>query len=339
MGYSGFVPDRPPMLPAPRGRLTSALFDYWRTGQLPPDLPVDARAPLADEDQQLALFCCYELTYRGFDGLEDSLEWDACTLDVRRRLEAWFEGRLRADVVLPDATDPEASVDELLARPGASISAHLERAGTVDDLREALVLRSPYQAKEADPHSWALPRLSGRVKRTLADVQSGEYGVGYDHSHAELFAMALEAAGADATYGAHFDVVPGSWLASTNLISFFGLNRRLRGALVGHLALYELDSVVPSTRVVAACERLGVPDEVTRFYKVHVLADAEHERLAREGFLRAYPEDEPDQAEALIFGAAAAWHIDRLGAVPAVAAWRSGRSALRSPFTELRAAS
>lgn len=318
--------QKSPLLPSPRGPVSAGLFHYWRTGIAPARLLIDESALLDDEDLQLALFCCYELSYRGFRSVPDTLEWDPLTLRTRERLESWFESRLGAEVVLPAASDPECAVDEILARPAASVATYLEEAGTLDTLRDALVLRSPYQAKEADPHSWALPRLDGRVKRTLADIQFGEYGVGHEHSHAELFTMALEAAGADPRYGAHFDVVPGAWLAVTNLISFFGLHRGHRGALVGHLALYELDSVAPSARVVRFCEREGAPAEVTRFYRIHVLADAQHETLARHGFLRSFPEDEPDQVPALIFGAAAAWHIDQLAARPTIQAWRNGRT-------------
>lgn len=330
-------PVRPSGLPADRGPVTQALFAYWRTGATPPEFPIDLDADLADDDLQLALFCCYELAYRGFRSLPDELEWDAVTLGIRGRLEGWFETRLRADVVLPDAADAEQAVDEILSWRGASVAVYLEDVGDLDTLRDALILRSPYQAKEADPHSWALPRLSGRVKRALADIQAGEYGVGYHHSHAELFTGALAAAGADPAYGAYFDVVPGAWLAITNLISFFGLHRRHRGALVGHLALYELDSVTPSARVVRCCERVAAPPAVTRFYKVHVLADAEHEVLARAGFLRSFPEDEPDLVDDLVFGAAAAWHVDQLAARPTIEAWRAGRSPLRGQ-TAIRSA-
>lgn len=320
-----------PRLPLPRGPITANLFAYWKTGTIPLDLPIDIQAPLDDEDLQLALFCCYELTYRGFQSLPDDIEWDLVTLHIRQRLEAWLETRLRQDVVLPNASDPELAVDEILARPCASVAAYLEDAGTLETLRDALILRSPYQAKEADPHTWALPRLTGRVKRTLAYIQAGEYGVGYEYSHAELFTAALAASGADSAYGAYYSVVPGSWLAITNLISFFGLNRRHSGALVGHLAFYELDSVIPSARVIRCCERVWAPADVTRFYKVHVLADAEHENLARDGFLRSFPEDEPAQVPELIFGAAAAWHIDQLGARSTIEAWRNGRSPFSVP--------
>src|SRR3712207_8445227 len=38
--------------------------------------------------------------------------------------------------------------------------------------------RSIYTLKEADPHSWAIPRLTGRAKAALVEIQSDEYGEG-----------------------------------------------------------------------------------------------------------------------------------------------------------------
>ena len=66
--------------------------------------------------------------------------------------------------------------------------------------------------------------------------------------HAELFARAMDAVGLDSTYGAYLDQIPGVTLATVNLMSLFGLHRRLRGAIVGHLALFEMTSSVPNRR-------------------------------------------------------------------------------------------
>jgi hypothetical protein len=78
----------------------------------------------------------------------------------------------------------------------------------------------------------------GRPKSALVEIQLDEYGGGRPGlSHAELFAATLRAAGLDDTYGAYLDHVPGVTLATTNLISLFGSQRRLVPALVGHLAL------------------------------------------------------------------------------------------------------
>ena len=68
-----------------------------------------------------------------------------------------------------------------------SLSKHLEREGTRAQLLEFVVHRSAYQLKEADPHSWALPRLSGAPKAAMVEIQADEYGGGRAdriHAHA-----------------------------------------------------------------------------------------------------------------------------------------------------------
>ena len=58
--------------------------------------------------------------------------------------------------------------------------------------------RSAYQLKEADPHSWAIPRLWGAPKAAMVEIQADEYGGGRaDWIHAELFARAMRAVGLD----------------------------------------------------------------------------------------------------------------------------------------------
>ena len=45
-----------------------------------------------------------------------------------------------------------------------SLSRHIEREATLEQVLEFLVHRSAYQLKEADPHSWAIARLSGAAE-------------------------------------------------------------------------------------------------------------------------------------------------------------------------------
>ena len=69
--------------------------------------------------------------------------------------------------------------------------------------------RSAYQLKEADPHSWAIPRLSGAPKAALVEIQADEYGGGRpERMHARLFADAMDAMGLDPAYGAYLDHLP-----------------------------------------------------------------------------------------------------------------------------------
>ncbi len=304
-------------LPVPVGPLSEAAIQLLSgpTDATWPPLPVadgdDAGDDDAfDDDRQLALYILNETHYAGWTSVSDDFEWHPAVHDLRRRLNSWFEAALRRS--LPsDRTDPLAEAERLLDTPGPSVSAFLAESGTIDDLRRSMVFRSPYQSKEADPHTFALPRFSGEVKRVLCDIQAGEYGVGHRSSHAELFAAAMVGLDLDPTPNAHVDRCGGAALATSNLVTLGSMQRRLRGVTLGQLALFEMDSVVPNGRMVTACDRLGLPASVRRFFDVHVMADAEHEVLVKRAFLTDYPKIEPAQVDNLLLGMRAQHLIDR----------------------------
>ena len=112
-------------------------------------------------------------------------------------------------------------------------------------------------------------------------LQADEYGRGKPGaSHAELFAETMSALDLDPTPGAYIDRIPGATLATDNLVSFFGLHRRWRGALVGHLAAFEMTSVIPMGRYAAAFRKILRCDAGAEFYDAHVEADVVYARLA-----------------------------------------------------------
>jgi len=290
---------------------------------------------LTDEDLQLALYCCYELHYQGFTQVSDHWEWNTGLLELRRELETAFETSLRAQ--LPDdsavaAQDVPDALWQLSRDGGFSLSGWLLEHGTRFHAREIAIHRSGYQLKEADPHTWALPRLNGRAKAAMVTIQSDEYGGGVAASmHSTLFADAMTELDLDPTYGAYLDRLPAVTLATTNLISMLGLHRRLRGALVGHLASFEMNSVGPMGRYSAWLESLGVPERGRRFYDVHVEADEEHQYVAVDELVGGLLETEPDLAGPVLFGARAVGLIERLFADHVVGAWRDDRTSLWTP--------
>jgi len=320
-------------LPEPRGPLSSALLAYWRHGvALPGDLgPGRDVDPLTDDDLQLALWCCYELHYRGFEGLDDRWEWDGPTLVFRRRLEQSFEDGLRAEHQA-DAVpaDPRLALRVVADWGGPPLARSVESDGTRWQLEEFAIHRSIYQLKEADPHTWVIPRLWGPARSALIEIQADEYGGGRPgEAHAELFAAAMDELGLSSRFGHYVDHVPGVTLATDNLVSLFGLHRRLRGALVGHLALFELCSVTPMTRYLSAAHRIGGLPALERFYRVHVEVDAHHARLALDHMVGDLVEREPELAPDVIFGAAALSRVEVRFARHLLASWNKGRSSLR----------
>ena len=224
------------------------------------------------------------------------------------------------------------------ADDGPSLSRHLELHGTLDQVLEFLVHRSAYQLKEADPHSWAIPRLWGRPKAALLEVQGDEYGGGDpERIHAELFAQTMEELGLDRTYGAYVDRLPGVTLATVNLMSLLGLHRRWRGAIVGHLAAFEMTSSLPNRRYGNALRRLGFGPRATDFFDEHVVADAVHENVAAVDLAGGLARQDPALAGDVLWGARALIDVEGRWARHLLDCWEGGRSSLLRPLTALAA--
>ena len=100
---------------------------------------------------------------------------------------------------------------------------------------------------------------SGPPKAALVEIQADEYGGGRAGAHprARCSPTRWRRSGSTPRYGAYLDRVPGVTLATVNLMSLFGLHRRWRGAIVGHLALFEMTSSIPNRRYANGLRRLG----------------------------------------------------------------------------------
>src|SRR5688500_15798556 len=326
-------------LPAARGPLSAFLLDHLRrpVHHLPAPPPVH-EDPLSGEDTQLFLYCCYELHYRGLPGVDERWEWEPSLLALRGALEERFEAALR-EAVDDVGTPPPAEEMDLALRAledadeAPSLSRFIEREASIDHVLEFMAHRSAYQLKEAAPHSWAVPRLSGPPKAALVEIQADEYGGGRpERVHAQLFADAMTAAGLDARYGAYLDHLPATTLATVNLMSLCGLHRRLRGAIVGHLALFEMTSSIPSRRYARGLQRLGIDDPAaTAFFDEHVEADAVHEAIAAVDLAGGLARQEPALAGQILWGARALLAVDGDWARHVLGAWEAGGSSLRTP--------
>ncbi|HEV2786945.1 MAG TPA: iron-containing redox enzyme family protein, partial [Solirubrobacteraceae bacterium] len=324
-------------LPQPRGEISKALMSALTQPVHPlqaPALAVPADA-LSDQDLQLSLYLCYELHYRGLPGIADEWEWEPTLLALRRELEAAFEAALAAAVPRPPAPDVPEEMDLALravaeADDGPSLSRYIERDATAEQVLEFVTHRSAYQLKEADPHSWVLPRLYGAPKAALVQIQVDEYGNGEaDRIHAQLFAEAMDELGLDARYGAYIEHLTGVTLATVNLMSLFGLHRRWRGAIVGHLAVFEMESSVPNRRYASGLRRLGYGERATAFFDEHVTADAIHENIAAVDLAGGLARQQPELARDVLWGAATLVELDANFARHLLGAWEEGVSSLR----------
>ncbi|HEX5858992.1 MAG TPA: iron-containing redox enzyme family protein, partial [Microbacterium sp.] len=264
-----------------------------------------------DDDIQIALLTLYGLHYGSFAQFGAEWEWHPGLIRTRGVLERAFESALRAQV--PVLSLPQPTVDAVArflfamtgAQGGPSLARYVAKSASLEQLRELLVQRSIYTLREADPHSWAIPRLTGRAKAALVEIQSDEYGAGApDRMHSAIYARTMRALGLDDTYGAYIDAVPAVTLASQNMMSLFGLNRRLRGAIVGHLAAFEMTSSIPNRFYGDGFRRHGFGPDATWYFDEHVEADAVHEQIAGRDLAGALAEDDPALVPDIVFGAA-----------------------------------
>ncbi len=333
------------MLPEPRGPLSAALIADLSSARTVSagtlalaDQAAATPVPLADDDLQLSLYVCYELHYQGFPEVDDRWEWDPTLLRLRAVLEDRFEAALHeaADRWVDDVAPAGATVDRQLAAmvaadDGPSLSQFMAKQADERQWAEFLTLRSVYHLKEADPHTWAIPRVTGRTKAALVEIQADEYGGGSAaRMHSALFGRVMRTFGLDDTHGAHVDAAPAEQLVTLNAMSFFGLHRRLRGATVGHLALLEMTSTLPSRRYASGLRRLAKGEDATLFYDEHVEADAVHEQVAAVDMCGSLVGAEPDLHRDILFGAAVALELEARAGARLLQEWAGGRSGLRS---------
>jgi hypothetical protein len=175
--------------------------------------------------------------------------------------------------------------------------------GTLAQLREFAIHRSAYQLKEADPHTWAIPRSGSPCAPS-----------GWTSATAPTWTCC-----------------PAPPSPRSNLVSFFGLHRRWRGALVGHLAVFEMTSVEPMGRYSLAMRRLGFGPVARHFYEVHVVADAHHEQVTARQLAAGLAAQDPRMAADILLGARAIMAVEGRFSANLMAAWSAGRTALLRP--------
>jgi heme oxygenase-like protein len=314
-------------LPAARGPVSSAIVGALATQPGTRIDPVPVNGALCDADLQLSLAICYELYFHGFDDVDDEWEWDHGLLAVRATLERAFSAALKQEcaVAAPAPLDICAALRDLVAHDdGPNLSGYLARRAGIEEFRDFIAQRSIYHLREADPHTFGIPRLTGRAKAALVEIQSDEYGGGIPgRTHAELFAQLMRGVGLPANYGRFWDTALPEMLTIINAMSLFALHRGRRGSLLGHLAALEMTSTTPNRRYGNGLRRLGFGPDVTRFYDEHVEADAVHEQIACVDLCGSFVADNPALAGDVLFGARCCLRLDGIFAEALLSRWQS----------------
>lgn len=353
------APDSPrdsdPTLPQPRGPITAQLLKVLKD----PPHDVDglrwfvrdalarvhsamdettARRVLGDGDVQLGLELLYALHYRSLPEVDDGWEWHPGLIAARAELEATHERALltlTAGAVdraadggrgrLTPSDRLKALIDE---DAGPSVATYVMGKATADQVRDLVAQKSQYHLREADFQTWMIPRLFGRAKAALIEIQVDEYGSGRPGQlHQQLYADLMRRLDLVPREGAYRDAALPEALALTNTLSLFGLHRRHRGRCVGHLAAVEMTSSLPCRRLSNGLDRLGFDSDVRRFYEEHVLADAVHEQVASVDLVGSLVADEPKLLRPVLEGAAASLLTEAMLGEALLSRWAHGRFA------------
>ena len=334
-------------LPTPRGPVSSGVVDTLGSpgALLPGTVSMlaavqcqESRDIVVDEDLQLSLFILYELAYRGFEGVVDDWEWDPELLLVRRVVERAYESVLRRTVGVPAGVATEraavAYALSVMTSPpsSAALARYVAERASLDELQELLINRSVVELTDGDGYTWTIPRLTGRPKAALLELQADGGGVGaVGRLRSDLFALTLGAAGLDTSYGAYVDRVPAVTLAAANAVSMLGLHRRLRGAAAGHAAATDVTSSYLDRACGEGLRRTGLGRETTAWLDARSESRTARDHLAMSDLAGELVAAEPELLYDVLFGAAACAHLDRLVSDHLLRAWESDNSPLRVP--------
>ena len=90
---------------------------------------------------------------------------------------------------------------------------------------------------------------------------------------------------------------------------------------MGHLAAFEATSSVPSRKIAAGIERVGLPDAVAAYFHEHVEADAVHEHVALHDICGNLVAEDPSLGADVLFGAACCLHLAALSGAELLERW------------------
>ncbi|MBJ7357862.1 MAG: iron-containing redox enzyme family protein, partial [Nocardioides sp.] len=139
-------------LPKPRGALSvavlSALVDVPTR-----EVPLIDLAPESPDDAAITLWVLHELSYGGFEEVDDRAELEPELLRVRRRLEQTLEADLRGRWPgVPEGVDLATGFFDWVAdQDGPSLARFVQSEATREQVLDLLRIRSVYHLKEADP--------------------------------------------------------------------------------------------------------------------------------------------------------------------------------------------
>ncbi|WP_207005343.1 iron-containing redox enzyme family protein [Trinickia mobilis] len=119
--------------------------------------------------------------------------------------------------------------------------------------------------------------MSGDMKLALAENYWDEMGLGKEaEMHTVLFRNSASFL-REALCGADMaSLVPAAALKNGNLLMMYALRRQYSARLLGSLAILEHTAPYRFQKTVTGLERVGVPEDVIHYHRLHIEVDANH---------------------------------------------------------------
>ena len=169
-------------LPQPRGPVSEALLAGLRQRPHPLD-PV--AGDVGAEDLHLALYCCYELHYRGFDGVDDDWEWEPSLLALRGAARAALRGRAaRAGRAAGRAARPARRSTSLLRelmqcrRRAVGVDLHRARGDAPSSCWSSWSTARRTSSRRPTRTRGRCRGCGAAPKAAMVEIQADEYGDG-----------------------------------------------------------------------------------------------------------------------------------------------------------------
>jgi hypothetical protein len=275
--------------------------------------PLEGIQPDNARDRALTLLLIYDLLTAPLDRVGARAQWATHPLvaGVKMRLEAqWLRELEAAARPLVDTTvDPVRAMRTLAAKDRLpAIYKWVGAEASLDELRTFLAIEGGPDGGFDDLVASCQVGLSGAPKMELARNYWDEMGNGdpaevHTDLHRQMAAI-LEIPDLPR------EELPTPALNRAALAGLLGTNRWLQPEMIGALGLTELQAGPRCRLVLAAFERLGLPQQAHTFYAVHAEVDPRHGKDWLDQAVAPLAQQQPAWGPRMVRGAVWRWLVN-----------------------------
>ena len=224
---------------------------------------------------------------------------------IEKRWFAWEENQIsnkklhKANIAQALCERAEEDLNPALSDEGKFIRNEISEEG----YRRLIAIASLDGLVEASQLSRVLGGTGSDIQLMLTRILWEEYGGGkLNRKHSSYFASMLEELGLDSRPESYLDIVPWEVLANINHSFMLSEEKRKFLRYVGGLMFIEISVPASFKNNKLAGERLGMSDEATSYWTVHIEEDIRHGQWMLNNVALPLVEKYPEDAWELVMG-------------------------------------